>query len=104
MFDGPAAEVGGIFEVFERFEFQLMGEEFFSGCFDLFFVVIVCPVFFRAWSSVNFVFLLVAARFVFIRSDRTEPWTGLQNSLLLFNASNSKASFPSPVAFLYNLE
>ena len=45
MFDGPAAEVGGIFEVFERFKFKLMGEKFFWGCFDLFFVVIVCPFF-----------------------------------------------------------
>ena len=36
--------------------------------------------------------------FVFPRSDQTDPWTGLQNLLLLFNASNSKASFPLPVA------
>ena len=43
MIDGSAEEVGGIFKVFERFKFKLMGGEFFWGCFYLFFVVIVCP-------------------------------------------------------------
>ena len=43
MFDDSTEEVGGIFEVFERFKFKLMGEEFFWGCCDLFFVVIVYP-------------------------------------------------------------
>lgn len=34
---------GRNFRGIERFKFKLMGEEFFWGCCDLFFVVIVCP-------------------------------------------------------------